>query len=151
MNETKIRELISSLDTTKQLKAEKAWIELKPFGVSVVPYLAEAYFKLKKWQGRVPLVFHSIKYAKVSEESFKLGIEALNDKATLVRYRACGLLAYSQRKDAIPHLKKLLKHKDNKTVEDAETAIDAIKKKNHHFFIDRNHTGNMFWEITSIE
>lgn len=151
MNATEIRELVLRLDTTKQLEAENAWLELKPLGASVVPYLAEAYFKIKKWQGRVSLVFHSIKYAKVSEEAFELGLEALNDNATMVRYRACGLLAYSQRKDAISHLKKLLKHKDSKTVEDAKAAIDAIKKKNHHFFIDRNHTGKMFWEITSIE
>jgi len=151
MDKIKIQELILRLDTTKQLEAEAAWSELKILGASIVPYLAEAYPKFKKWQGRVGLVFHSIKYAKESDAAYKLALDALNDRATLVRYRACGLLAYSQRKEAIPYLKKLLKHDDDKTAADAKAAIYAIKKQNHHYFIDREHTGQIFWEITTIE
>ena len=148
MEPNKIREYVSRLETTKSLEAEAAWAELRPLGIEVVRYLAEAYPKMKKWQGRVSLVFHSIRYAKDSEDAFQLGIKALNDRATLVRYRACGLLAYSQRKEAITHLKKLLKHEDNETVADAKAAIDAIKKRNHHYFIDRDHSGKTFWQVT---
>ena len=99
------------------------------------------------WQGRVALVFHSIRYARDSEAAFRLGIEALQDRATLVRYRACALLAYSQRKEAIPHLKGLLKNADNKTAADAKAAIDAIKRRNHHYFMDRDHSGRISWKI----
>ena len=148
MEPNKIREYVSRLETTKSLEAEAAWAELRPLGIEVVRYLAEAYPKMKKWQGRISLVFHSIRYAKDSEDAFQLGIKALNDRATLVRYRACGLLAYSQRKEAITHLKKLLKHEDNETVADAKAAIDAIKKRNHHYFIDRDHSGKTFWQVT---
>ena len=148
MEPDKIRAYVTRLETTKSLEAEAAWAELRPLGIEVVSYLAEAYPKMKKWQGRVFLVFHSIRYAKESEDAFQLGIMALNDRATLVRYRACGLLAYSQRKAAIPHLKKLLRHEDDETVADAKAAIDAIKNQNHHYFIDREHSGTSFWQVT---
>lgn len=143
-----IREYVSKLETTKSLDAEAAWVKLRPLGINIVPYLVEAYPRMKKWQGRVSLVFYSIRYAKDSEDAYRLGLMALNDRATLVRYRACGLLAYSQRKDAIPYLKKLLKHRDNETVADARAAIYAIKKRNHHYFIDRDHSGKTFWQVT---
>lgn len=148
MEPTEIRKYVSRLETTKSLEEETAWIKLRSLGIAIVPYLADAYPIMKKWQGRVSLVFHSMRYAKESEEAYQLGIRALNDRAKLVRYRACGLLAYSQREEAIPHLKKLLRHGDSETVADAKAAIDAIKRRNHHYFIDRNHSGKIFWEVT---
>jgi hypothetical protein len=147
MNETEIRRLVAALETTKVLEEEEAWLRLKPLGAGVLPYFLESYPKMKKWRGRVSLVFHSIKYARSHQEAFELGIVALKDKATLVRYRACGLLAYSLRKDAIPYLKELLNHEDRETVEDAKAAIDAIKHQNHHYFMDRTHSGSAFWAV----
>jgi hypothetical protein len=147
LNQTEIRKLVKALDISNSKQAEGAWLQLKPLGEAVVPYLAEYYPLARKWQCRVALVFHSIRYARTSETAFQLGITALNDRATLVRYRACGLLAYSLRKEAIPYLKSLLKHKDSKTVEDAAAAINAIQKQNHHYFVDRNNTGKVFWEV----
>jgi hypothetical protein len=93
------------------------------------------------------LLFHSIRYARTSEAAFQLGVAGLRDKATLVRYRACGLLAYSLREDALPHLEELLHHPDSKSVADAKAAIDAIRQKNHHYFIDRTHSGKSFWNV----
>jgi len=148
MEPSDIREYVSQLETTKSLEGESAWAKLRPLGIAIVPYLYEASPNMKKWQGRVSLVFHSIRYAKESEEAFQLGIKALNDRATLVRYRACGLLAYSQRKEAIPQLRQLLSHKDDETVSDTKAAIDAIESRNHHYFIDRDHSGKKFWEVT---
>lgn len=147
MTEDQIKELISKMDTTKSLEAESAWLELRPLGESVVKYLAEAYPKMKKWQGRVSCVFHCIRYARSNQVAYDLGIAALQDRATLVRYRACGLLAYSLREDAIPHLKKLATHTDAQTASDARAAIDAITNKNHHYFVDRHHSGSTFWEV----
>ena len=147
MDDLKIRELVKSLDTTSAGGQEAAWAQLRPLGVDVVPFLADAYDSTKKAQGRVALAFHAIRYARISETAFELGIRALNDKATLVRYRACCICAYSLRADAIPHLKKLLKHSDAKTAEDAAAAIDAIKRKNHHYFVDRSHSGMSFWTV----
>jgi hypothetical protein len=69
------------------------------------------------------------------------------EAAWSVRYRACGLLAYSLRADALPELEPLLGHRDQRTVEDARAAIDAIRSHNHHFFVDRGHSGRSFWEV----
>ena len=82
-----------------------------------------------------------------SEAAFRLGLAACGDKATLVRYRACGLLAYSLRADALPTLEAMLRHRDRRTAEDAAAAIDAIRSRNHHYFIDREHTGRIFWQV----
>jgi hypothetical protein len=147
MTPAEIRELVLRLDTTSARDEAETWAQLRDLGVTVVPYLLEAYRTFRKSKGRVSLVFHAIGYARTSEEAFRLGIEALSDKATLVRYRACGLLAYSQRPDAIPHLKTLLAHPDARTVEDARAAIDAISNRNHHYFVDRGHSGRSFWQV----
>jgi hypothetical protein len=64
-----------------------------------------------------------------------------------VRYRGCCILAYSLRRDAVPALQQLLSHSDTKTADDAMAAIDAIKHRNHHYFVDRDHSGRMFWEV----
>jgi hypothetical protein len=109
--------------------------------------LAEFYPRCKKWQGRTSLVFHSVRYARVSEEAFQLGITALQDKATLVRYRACSLLAYALRREAIPFLSQLTHHPDRKTVADALAEIRAVESKNHHLFIDRAQSGQTFWVV----
>lgn len=43
--------------------------------------------------------------------------------------QSCIMLAYSQRKDMIPHLKEILAHKDGKTREYARQAIAHIENK----------------------
>jgi hypothetical protein len=147
MDDAQIHYALKMFDTASTSAHEAAWASLKPLGVSVVPFLAEYFPRTKKAQGRVALIFHAIPFARESEAAFELGLLALNDKATLVRYRACGLCAYSLRKGAIPHLERLLKHADEKTVDDARAAIDAIRRKNHHYFIDRSHSNSTFWEV----
>lgn len=147
MDGPQIRHALEMFDTVSSSAHEAAWALLRPLGVDVVPLLAEYFVRTKKAQGRVALVFHAIRFARESEAAFELGLLALNDKATLVRYRACGLCAYSLRKEAIPYLERLLRHTDVKTVEDARAAIDAIRRKNHHYFIDRSHSNSTFWEV----
>lgn len=149
MTSDEIREVIKQMDTPSASKGEQAWEQLRPLGADVVPYLLEAYCTFRKAQGRVALVFHCIRYARMSEDAYQLGIIALADKATLVRYRACGLLAYSQRPDAIPHLELLLDHTDKRTSEDAAAAINAIKCQNHNYFVDRTHSGQSFWHVNA--
>ena len=147
MTPAEIREHVGRLDTTSVHQEQEAWEHLRDLGVAVVPYLAEAYRSCRKWQGRVSLVFHCIRYARVSDDAFRLGLEALSDKSTHVRYRACGLLAYSRRTEAIPHLRPLLQYSDLRTVEDARAAIDAITHQNHHYFVDRDHSGRSRWQV----
>jgi hypothetical protein len=148
VEDTEIRRLVSILATTRSdPEAEQAWDLLRPLGVDVVPYLAAAYPTTTRYQGRVALVFHSIRYARVSAAAFDLGVMALEDRATLVRYRACGLLAYSLRRDAVPALRKITTHLDVRTAEDARAAIRAIEARNHHLFVSRNGSGFTRWVV----
>nr|WP_315481626.1 HEAT repeat domain-containing protein [uncultured Undibacterium sp.] len=151
ISDQEIRQIVVSFETAKSIEAEAGWDLLRPLGVGILPYFLEYYPKMRKSQGRVTLLFHSIKWARESEDAFQLGIAALRDRATLVRYRACMLLAYSQRKDAIPHLSQLLKHEDPETVNDAQAAIDAIENRNHHYFVDRNHSGTIMWHVSDTD
>jgi hypothetical protein len=147
MDETQIKKLVRQLDPSERPQEEAAWEQLRPLGASVVPYLAEVYPNIKKMEGRRSVVFHAIRHARTTEAAFQLGVAALNDRASIVRYRACCILAYSLRGDAIPHLEKLLAHKDRKTAADALAAIDAIKSRNHHYFVGRDHSGRQFWWV----
>lgn len=146
MDEARIRRLVQQLGDDVST-ADDAWSELRELGADVVPHLATCYPTARRWQQRTALVFHAIRYARTSEEAFQLGLTALADRSYMVRYRACGLLAYSLRRDAIPALEELLTHRDKRTVEDARAALDAIKRRNHHLFVDRDHSGRSFWEV----
>ncbi|MDR1822152.1 MAG: hypothetical protein LBQ91_06930 [Oscillospiraceae bacterium] len=123
---------------------EAAWVKLRPLEETVVSYLLAGYQTMKMYEGRNACVYFSMRYSRTSEAAFRLGILKLTDRAALVRYHACELLAYSLREEAVPHLEKLLTHKNAKTVNAAAAAIDAMKHKNHHFFIDTNHSGQVF-------
>ena len=147
MTSEEIQTRVNALQSSTVQGEEDAWQLLKPLGIGVVPYLLAAFPKFRKWQGRASLVFHSTRYARISEEAFQLGLLALHDRATLVRYQACALLAYSLRDEALPYLKTLQTHEDSKSVEDATAAIDSINSKNHHFFVDRRHTGQITWVV----
>lgn len=147
MDETRVRELVAAMDTTDARAADAAWDQVKPLGAAVVPYLAEAYARTRTWQGRTALVFHAIRHARTNDTALRLGIAALADRSHMPRHRACGLLAYSLRAEALEPLRTLLAHKDGRTVEDAKAAIDAIHNRNHHLFVDRMHTGRARWIV----
>ena len=151
LHNSEIQSLIAALDTRSSSDEEAAWEMLKPLGSEVVAHLAAFYPKAKTWQGRASLIYHSTRYARESEPAFQLGLSALQDKSTVVRYRACGLCAYSLRREALPALKSLLSHKDSKTVADAAAAIEAIERKNHHLFVDRTHSGRSFWVVNESD
>ncbi|WP_156374673.1 hypothetical protein [Pseudorhodoferax sp. Leaf274] len=148
MTPAQIREGVDKLQAKTVNGEEEAWAVLKPLGIEVVPYLLEAFPRFRRWQARTSLMYHAIRYARRSNEAFQLGLLGTKDKSTLVRYRACGLLAYSLRKDALTSLQQLLTHSDQRTVQDAVAAIDAIERQNHHLFIDRNHSGQSLWVVS---
>ena len=147
MTPEQIRESVAKLQSSTVSGEEEAWAALRPLGIEVVPYLLEAFPRFRNWRGRTSLVYHSIRYARTSDDAFRLGVLGTHDKSTVVRYRACGLLAYSLRKDALPELRQLLSSSDKRTVEDAKAAIDAIEHQNHHLFIDRDHSGRSHWVV----
>jgi len=146
LDATEIRRLVGEIAAGTS-SAETAWEALRVLGADVAPYLLEAYPRARRWQGRTALVFHAIRFARVSEAAYALGQQALRDKSYMARYRACMVLAYSLRADAIPALSALLEHIDTRTREDAARAIDAIQHGNHHYFVDTSHSGRSFWVV----
>jgi hypothetical protein len=139
--------LVQQFGTSSTIELGTTWEELRQLelGEAVVPYLAEAYPRMKRWQGRAALLYHCTSDARASRAASELGLTALADRARMVRYRACGVLAYSLNTEAIPALERLLSHPDPRTVEDAQAALDAIRLQNHHYYIDRGHTGMVRW------
>jgi hypothetical protein len=45
----------------------------------------------------------------------------------------------------------LLQHTDARTREDATRALDAIHHQNHHYFVDRAHSGRSFWVVNETD
>ena len=141
MESSEINELLAFLDGRGSDEEYKAIERLKDFEVNLPEVLLNKYNNSKKWGERASCLYHSIKYAKNNENSYQLGIKALNDKSKVVRYRACMLLAVAQKKEAIPFLEELLENNDSQS--DAIAAIDAIKNNNQNYFVDREHSGKV--------
>ncbi|MEO0481585.1 MAG: hypothetical protein AAF196_19110 [Planctomycetota bacterium] len=139
------------MDCKTAQAVEEAWAPLRPLGEAIAPYLLAAYPRTRSRQGRTALVFHSTRYARTSQATYELGLIALADRSFMVRYRACGVLAYSLRRDALPHLQPLASHVDPRTAEDAEAAISAIQGGNHHLFVDRHRTGQVHWIVNDSD
>ena len=150
LSEMEIRRLVGEIAADSSA-AEAAWQVLRGLGPGVASYLLDAYPTAKRWQGRTALVFHAIRFARASEAAYALGLRALGDKSYMVRYRACMVLAYSLRADAVPALQALLQHADPRTREDASRALDAIHHQNHHYFVDRAHSGRSFWVVNETD
>jgi hypothetical protein len=103
------------------------------------------YRQSRRWSERAACVYCALPYARESSVALELGLLALDDKSKQVRYRATMLLAYAQRREALGPLRKLLGQ--GRSAEDASAAIDAIESKNHHYFVDREHSGMMTMNI----
>ena len=117
--------------------------ELKELGDKLPNHLLCQYRRSPKAENRCACVFYAIPYAKRIEAAYTLGLEALTDRSRIVRYRACMLVAFALRREALPTLRELLNHQDLKTVEDARAAIYAIENQNHNYFVDRKHRGKI--------
>ena len=121
--------------------------ELRRAGAAAVPAIVAAYETAGRWQARAALIVAATRVARESPEAVALGQRALADPARIVRYRACGLLAYALDRASVPALAPLLAHSDPATRADAAAAIAAIRCRSHHRFIDRDDSGQVFWEV----
>ena len=143
-------------DAAGWVDLDEAWDRLRPRGALATQDVAtqdllEGYRAARSWQGRVAAVSHATRLARVSELAFQLGLAALDDPSEPVRRRACGLLAYSLRRDAVGRLRSLLTHADPATREDARAAIAAILARDHHLFKDREFSGQIFWIVCEAD
>ena len=141
MDIDEIEENLKLLDGRGSDNEFSAVKELSCLGMEFPKLLLEKYRSSKKWGERASCLYHAAKYAVSSPHAFELGIEALGDKSKVVRYRACLLLAIAQKSEALKALGVLITNPESS--DDAKAAIDAIEKKNHHYFSDRDHTGKV--------
>jgi hypothetical protein len=137
--------LVKAFSVSRRQQIDAAWKIAESMGDDLVEFLGAAFPHISRSAGRASVMRYVGKFSRDSEVAFRMGIIATQDRAYDVRYYGCALLAYSLRTDAVPILSPLLKHSDHRTVEDARAAIDAIKRKNHNFFKDRDHSGRVFW------
>jgi len=142
-----VEEVIAALDRTSQREIDAGTEDLfARYGrESLVGAFVQAFPRMRHWEGRNAVLFWLIKFARKLPEVVELAKQALGDKAALVRMQACAALAFSLRDDALPALEGLASHRHMRTREWAEAAMDAIRHKNHHYFVDRGHTGRSFW------
>jgi len=145
----RIEQAVACLDQKSSSAIERAWVQLRPLGFGVVPYLRASYPQFKHAEGRTALVYHATRYARIGEDAVALGIAALEDRSRQVRYRACGLLAYALRKDALLALRARLADPDQLVREAVAAAICAIEEGNHHRFVDRSNGGRSFWSVNA--
>ncbi len=124
-----VRALVSDMTRAKGDAYLPYLVSLAWLGQAAVPYYLEAYPRTTRAEGRVRLLFFSMSYGSTSAAAYQLGLTALQDRATLVRYRACMLLGRAGRKDALPALRALLKHESPRTRDDAARAIWEIEHR----------------------
>ena len=113
----------------------------------LIPLLAAAFPLVRRANGRAAILFKLLRYSRRYPEVASLAMAALADRAYLVREHACSMLAYSLRQEALPALHALNTHIDAKTRADALAAADAITQQNHHYYVDRAHTGTTLWQV----
>jgi hypothetical protein len=144
MNSTDIESLLQRLDGSGSDDEWAAAKELRTLGNAPPELLLRRYRVAREWKVRSSCVYHALRYARECEASVTLGREAIRDKSKVVRYRACMLLAYAQRKDSLPDLREAqMRLGNNPGADDVAAAIDAIESENQHYFVDRHHTGKM--------
>lgn len=118
------------------------------FGIdALVPRLIEGYARVRRGSGRAAILFWLPRFARSRDDVVQLARTALTDPTCQVRSEACSILAYSLREDVLHDLAALLDHTHPRTRADVSAAIDAIHCRNHHFYVDRAHTGATFWGV----
>lgn len=137
-----IEQLFGKLDGSGSDEEWNAVVELRSLlGENLPDRLLHLYGQAKAAATRSSYVYHSVRYARQSDAAVKLALLAVRDRAKVVRYRACMLLACSQRKSLLPILRDLLAVVVADTKADLLAAIDAIESQNQDYFVDRDHSG----------
>jgi hypothetical protein len=137
-----VERLLDCLDGSGSDEEWKAALELRArLGKDLPDQLLSRYRQARKWQVRSSCVYHAVRYAKDSDAAIELALLGVKDKARVVRYRACMLLACSLRKELVPTLRVLLAAVPEDAKADVLAAIDAIESQNQNYFVDRDHSG----------
>lgn len=126
LDNEKFHKYLAYLDGRAPGRELKAIAKLEELGISIPNLLMKRYKVSRRWSDRALCVSHCMAYSKSNEDAYQLGIAALQDKSRTVRRKACMLLSFAQRQEAIKHLEKLLS--DEALKGDALAAIDALSK-----------------------
>jgi hypothetical protein len=141
-DEADIERLLDQLDGSDSDREWSAIIELRSrLGNKLPDRLLPRYRLAKKWSARCSHVYHAVRYASDSSAAIELALLALHDKAKLVRYQACMLLACSQKTELLPLLYGMVVGVREDTKVDLMAAIDAIESQKVDYFVDRDHSG----------
>jgi hypothetical protein len=143
----RVRDVLRRFDTDDAATRDECWAQLPPSRLALA-LLREAFPITRRMEARISMVYEATFFARVSEDAFQLGLLGLRDRSKHVRDRACGVLAYSLRADALPALRPLLRADDEVTRRAAEGAVDAIKHQSHHLYWDQDRPrGQTFWVV----
>src|SRR5689334_3139166 len=104
MDEAEIERVVQSFNTSNVAVRDAAWQRLRDTGEQFLPWFEQLFGIAKRSEVRRDIAFHSIKFARKNEHAFRIGVKALSDRSSIVRYRGCCILAYSLRSDALPML-----------------------------------------------
>jgi len=144
---TKQSEIDDALDKLDGSGSDSEWAAvefLRQAAPDHLPSLLLKKYRVARKAGeRASCVYHATRYARTNADAVQLGREALKDGAHPVRYRACLLLAYSQDRAVLEELRAALPRTPESSRKDIAAAIDAIESRDHHYFVDRNHSGKV--------
>ena len=141
MDPKEIRAMVSKYEHLSSFGTEPYFQEIKSLGASVIPFFVEAFPNSKQWRQRASFLYRATNYARTSEKAVELGLMALSDRSKEVRYRAYLLLACSLKTSVLPYLDTALQSASVEDSDHIKAAIDAIQSQNHHYFVDREHSG----------
>lgn len=119
------------------------WALLKDRPDEVIAVLAAEYARATRAPERAEVLAHAMWWARESPAAAALAAAALADRARIVRFTACQLLALAQLPEHVRDLAPLLAHPDAATVEDARSATFALLAGEYDLFYDRRWRGHV--------
>ncbi|HEY1584735.1 MAG TPA: hypothetical protein VGH63_03550 [Polyangia bacterium] len=114
---------LGETDSDDRRRIYLAWCRLGQFRREIVPLVARAFATTKHAQGRESHLYYVTPYASFDDATVELGVRALADARKEVRYRACGLLARSGRKEVVADLRKIKTGPSRDAAQRAERAL----------------------------
>jgi len=154
-----IKDSAAEANTLKHILKEKSrdnavLVRLKALGEEYwSKTLLHCYNESSLAKDRERYVHFGVVGARENPDLLRLGLCALNDRAAIVRWRACALLAYSLDKTILPQLREALKTEGRPDIQKAIIAsIDAIEHQNHHRFLSRTApSGQANWIVNPYD
>lgn len=139
---------MTSLTLEKKLESNQKIMNL--LNEKYPEFVLEMFNDIRHAPVRDLFICSMLHFVRHSEVAVNVAVIGLKDKSMTVRYNAAAALAYSLDPSVIPILEAATKKEPkNENRMTYEAAIDAIEHQNHNFFVDRDHSGMVTWEVGS--